>query len=313
MAKSSRIKRRAMARSRSVRRSGFSGFYAAVIAIIVVGTVLVLVSRRANDAGAVGPYLNGDSTPHSAKDEHWHAAVGVNICGVWQPGPIWDSFTSGQTRTLARHGTNTYAGLHTHQLQNGQSDGLIHMEPATPDEAGKHATFGLWLEYGGWKMSDSSMKLWTGANGKPIVEKNGDTCPAGMKYAGQKAEIRWALGKHEAGKTTKLVEQTGGLVHYKLYDQDVIGVYFLPKDVKLDGDFQKVPSESNLATPSAGEGAGHTNVGSTTTTPSGSTSTTKPGSSTTGTTKQPGSSTTGSSVPPTSAVTTIPSSSTSKP
>src|SRR5689334_21446629 len=116
MVKSSRVKRRAMARSRSVRRGGFSGFYAAVVVICIVGFTLVLASRKSNSAGAVGPYLSTDSTPHNKADEHWHAAIGVNICGTWQPGPIWPSYTSGSTPTLARKGTNVYAGLHTHTL-----------------------------------------------------------------------------------------------------------------------------------------------------------------------------------------------------
>ncbi len=278
MAKSSRVKRRAMARSRSVRRGGFSGFYVACGAIVVVGLLLVIVSRKSNSAGAVGPYLNTDSTPHSQADEHWHSAVGVNICGTWEPGPIWTTTTSGGQ--LARKGTNIYAGLHTHQLSSGQSDGLIHMEPSTVDEAGKNATFGKWLEYGGWQLSGSSMNLWPGADGKTIKWSNGDTCPSGP-YKGQKGVVRWALGTHKSGTTTKLVEQTRSLPKYKLYDQDVIAVYFLPKSVKLTGDLLNVPSETNLATPSAGEGPGHTNL--TTTTTPGSTSST-PTTKATGTT-----------------------------
>jgi hypothetical protein len=286
-----------MARSRTVRRGGFSGFYAIVVVIVVVGTALVLFSRKANDAGAVGPYI----APHA--DSHWHAAVAANICGTWQPGPIWPSYTD--SGTLARKGTNTYAGLHTHTLQNGQSDGLIHMEPATVDESGKFATVGLWLKYGGWKATDSSLSLWTGADGKPIKVKNGDVCPSGP-YQGKKGTVFWALGRNQSGKTTKLVVQDGkSLSSYKLFDQDVIGIYFLPSGTKLNGDLGKVPSESNLVDPSAGEGAGHTNVGGpnapTTTTPS-SITTVKPG--TTPTTKAQSKSTSSSTTPTTTTATT---------
>lgn len=288
-----------MARSRTVRRGGFSGFYAIVIVIVVVGTALVLFSRKANNAGAVGPYLKG-------ADNHWHAALAANICGTWQPGPIWPSTTD--AGGPARKGTNTFAGLHTDALQDGQSSGLVHMEPQAVEESGKFATVGLWMKYGGWKATDTSLSLWNGADNKPIKVKNGDTCPSGP-YKGKKGTVFWALGRNQAGKTTKLVVQDGkSLSKYKLFDQDVIGVYFLPSGTKLTGDLAKVPSEANLADPAAGETSSPTNVGSTTVPKPGSTTTTKPGTTTT----KPGSTTTAakssSSTTTTSASTTLPTS-----
>src|SRR5882724_3732472 len=114
----------------------------------------------------VGPYLSSDPTPHSVKDEHWHAAIGVNVCGVWQPGPTWQTVSS--QGTLARYGSDEYAGLHTHTLTTGKSDGLIHMEPARADEAGWNATVGRYLAFGGWRFSTTAMMLWPGATGTPI-------------------------------------------------------------------------------------------------------------------------------------------------
>lgn len=265
-----------MARSRTVRRGGFGGFYAIVVVIVVIGTALVLFSRRANDAGAIGPYVAGDSTPHSKADEHWHAAIGVNICGTWQPNPNWPSTTD--SGGFARKGTNIATGLHTH------SDGLMHLEPASADEAGKNATVGRWMEYAGWKAGDSSLSLWIGTGGKPIDYKDGDVCPSGP-YQGKKGTVFWALGRNAAGTTaTKLVVQSGkSLSRYKLFDQDVIGIYFLPSGTKLTGALATVPSESKLSDPTATESAG-----STTTAKPGSTTTTKPGSTTT----KPGSTTT---------------------
>src|SRR3954454_23580135 len=132
MALSSRKKRRAFRNPKRVRRGGSTGFNLAVAAILVVGSVLVLVSRHPNSAGAVGPKLNGAN----GQADHWHAAFGVNICGTWQPGPIWTHQNNGE---LPRADAPTvYAGLHTHQQQNGQSDGLIHMEPAATSEAGRN-------------------------------------------------------------------------------------------------------------------------------------------------------------------------------
>src|SRR6476646_7132265 len=92
MALSSRKKRRAFRNPKRVRRGGSTGFNIAVASIIIIGTVLVLVSRDRNSAGAVGPKLHNSANPNNGSD-HWHAAIGVNICGKWQPGPVWPTFT----------------------------------------------------------------------------------------------------------------------------------------------------------------------------------------------------------------------------
>src|SRR5689334_17980592 len=96
MALSSRKKRRAFRNPKRVRRGGSTGFNIAVVSIIVVGMALIFVSRHPNSAGAVGPKLNGGN----GQADHWHAAIGVNVCGKWQPGPVWPH-TNGQTLTQA--------------------------------------------------------------------------------------------------------------------------------------------------------------------------------------------------------------------
>ncbi len=300
MALSSKKKRRAFRNPKRVRRGTSNGFNAAVAGIVILGSVLVLVSRHPGSAGAVGPKLHNSANANNAAD-HWHAAFGVNICGKWQPGPLWPHFASdGTTRTRADN-QQVYAGLHTHELANGQSDGVIHMEPSTTDESGRNATVGKWMEYGGWKLSKTSMSLWPGADGKPIKEKNGDKC------ANKVGELRWATGEFKEGKTTKLTERTGNPSDYKLYDQNVIAVYFEPKGANLD-KLGKVPSEANLPTATQVESnsastttmAGRVSTtvpGATTTTVKGATSTTVAGSATT----VPGS---GTTTPTTTAVTT---------
>jgi hypothetical protein len=278
MALSSRKKRRAFRNPKRVRRGGSTGFNVAVAVIIIVGTALVLVSRHPNSAGAVGPKLraNGNS-------DHWHAAIGVNVCGVWQPGPIWPH-TDGQTLTRADSPT-VYAGLHTHQLTSGpdagKSDGIIHMEPAVTSESGRNATVGKWMEYGGWHLDETSMKLWPGATGKTINEKNGDKCK------GEPGELRWALGQFTQGKKTTLKTQGGNPAHYKLYNDNVVAIYFEPKGADLS-KLGPVPSEVNLpdaanneSTPTTMPGVVPTTPGATTTAPKAGSSTTAPSASTT--------------------------------
>ena len=133
----------------------------------------------------------------------------------------------------------------------------------------------------------------TGANGKPIKEKNGDKCGK------QTAQVRWAVGSYsQGGGKTKLAEQKGNPAHFKLYNNDVIGLYFVPKSqnlTKLGG----VPSETNLPLYSQSSQSS----APTTTTP-GVTTTVKPGSTAT-TTVKPGTATT-TAPPTTSATSTTP-------
>jgi hypothetical protein len=194
-----------------------------------------------------GPRLfNANGVP-----DHWHAALGVNVCGRWQPGPIWPTVSM---QTVARHDQpNVYAGLHTHQLMDGSSDGLIHMEPASRDEAGRNATLGRYMEFGGWRVSATALQLWPpvtsaayDANGQPVAKggapiavRNGEKCGA------QRAVVRWAAGQFVPGKTTKLTEQHGDPSKLQLTDNQVIALYFVPSSTSL-ASLGTVPSIKNL-------------------------------------------------------------------
>src|SRR4029079_18385354 len=97
-----------------VQRKLFTPWNMTVSTVVVLGVLLVALSRN-NDslygtpAGAVGPAIS----------DHWHAAYGVNLCGVWQPAiPEWESV----------------AGLHTH------GDGLFHIHPFTSRGEFENAT-----------------------------------------------------------------------------------------------------------------------------------------------------------------------------
>ena len=148
---------------RSVRANRSNWFNLSVVSILVIGGALVLLSRNPNSAGNVGPKLSGKG----GQVDHWHAALGVNICGKWEPAPVWPITTAAQK--LGRKDNNTiYAGLHTHQLADGSGDGVIHMEPAVTEEAGRNAKVGRYMKYAGWKLSGDSMSLWPGTDGKAI-------------------------------------------------------------------------------------------------------------------------------------------------
>ncbi len=88
-------------------------FPAAVFAVIVLGSLLVVFGRtsRSNSAAAdVAPVLNKD---------HWHAAYGIYVC---------DKFNSPLVDLPNKPDTN---GIHTH------GEGVIHIHPFPGNVTGK--------------------------------------------------------------------------------------------------------------------------------------------------------------------------------
>lgn len=150
--------------------------------------------------------------PHANRD-HWHVALGVDVCGTWLPDAPEFYVRAGTLDD--RVGLSIRAGIHSHGI------GLIDMHPFSDDEAGERATLRTFLEWGGWLGDNDGLDLWApidqcGAGADPVVEYfvNGDR-----------------------------VEQ--GLDH-KLDDQDVIVISIGNGDYPGDP-----PSKANLANPEA--------------------------------------------------------------
>jgi hypothetical protein len=148
-----------------------------------------------------------------ANTDHWHAALGVNVCGHWLGNaPAFES----------RIGSSERAGLHSH------GDGLIHVHPFTADEAGVNATLGRFLEYGGWVAGEGGLRLWDGK-----IHANGTDC------AGKPARIRWSVdGRERQGDPSRL----------HVENQQVIALAFLPPDEPIGTP----PQATALAAPDPG-------------------------------------------------------------
>ena len=142
---------------RRPKRGGSSrGWLLATIGIAVVGTLLVVLSYNdRQDEAAVGPIANKD---------HWHAYLGVNICGTWEPAvPQFEGRDGSMT-------PNPQAGIHSH------ADYLIHDHPYASDESGKKATLGRYLGYAQSSVSVRARSS-SGPPGSPNVDySNGDKC-----------------------------------------------------------------------------------------------------------------------------------------
>ena len=107
------------------------GFPLAMIAVVLLGTGLVVFSRENRDE-AIPPTLN----------DHWHAAYGIWNCGQWEPVLV----DAGQDLN----------GIHTH------ADGVIHIHPFSSASTGNRATLGKFFETAGVDVSDSKLVLPTG-------------------------------------------------------------------------------------------------------------------------------------------------------
>src|SRR5262245_44422189 len=121
MAKRSARKRYARASSLRTRRrqTGSRWFRVTTVVVVVLGVLIVVQSRDSRSkAGALpGARPNKD---------HWHAALGVNICGDWQPNvPLFEG----------------NGGLHSH------GDGLMHIHPF--DEAHGHSNANIGTFFNG--------------------------------------------------------------------------------------------------------------------------------------------------------------------
>ena len=112
------------------------------VIVVVLGVFVIVVSRGGSDTAPI------------ANKDHWHAAIGVNLCGTYAPNPPEFAKRSGSG--------NLSAGIHSH------GDGLMHIHPHVSSEAGNSATVGRFFDYGGWDLDSTGFKIWTGVD--PDVE-----------------------------------------------------------------------------------------------------------------------------------------------
>ena len=197
MGKSSRTKRRASVKAARKSRSNL-GWWAVSGIIVIAAIALIAVSRSSPSA----PLANQD---------HWHSAIGVNVCGEWLDNPPEFHF--------AADNQNQQAGLHSH------GDGLIHTHPYVSAESGDNATVGTFFEYGGWSASADSFELWDNQ-----VHTTSDMC------GDEEATVRWEVNGEP---------QDGNISSHRPKDGDIIALALLPEGDEIG----EPPSVASLAAP----------------------------------------------------------------
>ncbi len=158
-ASSSKKVARAARAGGSLRERPKLGFPLALVAIVLLGTALVVFSRSDRLES-----LSGKEAPVKNKD-HWHAAYGFYICDSFLP-PLVD--VPGKADT---------DGIHTH------GDGVMHIHPFTSKASGKGAQLSVWGEMVGVKF------------GKDSIEVNGTKYTNGYKCGDKEAKVlvyRWS-------------------------------------------------------------------------------------------------------------------------
>ncbi|HTL84749.1 MAG TPA: hypothetical protein VL856_06170 [Acidimicrobiia bacterium] len=225
MAKSSSRSKRRRAAVRSAKRTKTNTWWYGLTALILIAGIALVAYARANNNEVV-PLVYDQNQPASSAHNvkaHLHAALGVYDCDHWVGDDsgtglwAWPA-TTPDGRPAQANNTAVYAGMHSH------ADGIIHMEPTTADAAGKHATVGKYFSYGGWDVSSSGYDFLSGA--KEVKVKNGDKCGS------EPGKLQWATAKLQGSDTGKQVtwtEHTGNPGSFKLNNDDVVVIAFLPQ------------------------------------------------------------------------------------
>jgi len=213
MARSRNKYSRAAMRSRyrkPKRRQSYPWFYTALALVVIAGILAIVLTKSGTKSSDVPPRPANAATGFPG--DHWHAALGVNICGEWLPFQAQSTVVAGNP--------NVYAGLHTH------GDGFVHIEPASRADSGDNATLGRYVRYMGWKLSSDSVEGWVAPSFQPDKKawSDGDRCPKGSPDAGKNGQLVWYLNCKAS---------SGDPSDHKISDGDVIAVAFVPKSEKV--------------------------------------------------------------------------------
>ena len=183
---------RAAGRQKSARSS--VAWPLALVAVVALGLVLIFVSR--SDRAVAEPPLLGD---------HWHAAVGVYVCGEFQPNP--------------NDAKQDLSGIHSH------GDGLMHIHPFGTRYTGDGANVAAFADQVGMEVENDRLKL---ADGRELA--NGDDC------GGQPGVVQLKAWTSDADETGRLVE--GEIGDYAPADGSLFTIAFAPEGA----DIPKPPS-----------------------------------------------------------------------
>lgn len=158
--------------------------------VVILGTAGIVYSRDQRQPDGSRP----------RPGDHWHAAIGFNVCGTFAP-PLPQP--------------QEPAGLHTH------GEGLVHIEPSGSQTQGKRATLGVLFDTVDTTASAREIKLPSGE-----ARKNGESCEQGPAKVQTKV---W--DSTDPGDQGRLVE--GDPSDLRPQDGMLVTVAFVPEGVEI--------------------------------------------------------------------------------
>jgi hypothetical protein len=231
------------------------GWPLAIVGLVVVGLLLILVSRGNNE----------ESTPPILGD-HWHTAYGIYNCDTFVP-PLSDQVADA-------------TGLHTHE------DSLMHIHPFSTAYTGDRATIGAWGETTGLELTNTSI------DAASVHVENGDDCADGP---GTVQVMKWDSIADEEGELldgdlADYAMQDGEILTIAFVaegteipkpDESVLATLQAPPDVTGQPAPTVLDPDASTSTTAEGDGSSTTlpaedPATSDTTTPSGTTDSTAP-------------------------------------
>lgn len=192
---------------RTKRGSSSLGWPIVLGLVVVLGTAGIVYSREQRQPDTSAPRAAG---PGKAGD-HWHSALGFNICGAFAP-----DLPDPQVDPL---------GIHTH------GDGIVHTHPFSARAAGRNARLGLYLDlFDGLEVSSDEVQL-----------PGQDAKRNGMECDGKPAVVRTKIWQSRApGEEGEVYN--GDPADIRLGDNQLITIAFLPTDAEIP----RPPSEPTL-------------------------------------------------------------------
>lgn len=191
---------------RTRRGSSSLGWPIAMALVVVLGTAGIVYSRDQRQPDTSAPVAQGAGRP----GDHWHAAIGFNVCGTFAP-----DMPQGQDPL----------GIHTH------GDGIVHTHPFSARSAGKNAVLGVFIDtIEGLKVSSDRIDL-----------PGQDPRRNGMECDGRRAVVRTKIWSSRS-PTDEGEVYNGDPADIRLRDNQLITIAFLPADAEIP----KPPSESVL-------------------------------------------------------------------
>lgn len=147
------------------------GWYSAIALVVVLGIVVVAMSRE-----QTLDRVEGASADQPTTKDHWHSAYGFFFCDQFSP-------------PLANNNRDPL-GIHTH------GDGVVHVHPFTRAAAGKNAKFGVFERTMGITLSKTRLEIGDRkySNGDKCGDKRGvvQVFVDGQKFDGDPSDIHFS-------------------------------------------------------------------------------------------------------------------------